>query len=95
VTDSPQSLASRREVLVARATVQRLQAQLEAGMVREALRPKRMASSLAGTSQARSLLIAAALALVGRTRFAPLVRWASLALAVVQVVRSASRTDQT
>ena len=93
MTDSPQTLASRREVLVARATVQRLQAQLEADMVREGLRPKRMASALAGTSQARSLLVAALLALAGRTRLAPFVRWASVALAVVQVIRSASHSD--
>jgi hypothetical protein len=37
--------------------------------------------------------MAAVLALAGRTRLAPLVRWASVALAVVQVIRSAPRTD--
>jgi hypothetical protein len=88
-----ESLAARKQVLVARATLERLQVQLETELVREGFRPRRLASAVAGTSQMRSLVIAAVLALAARTRFARLARWAGIALTVLQVVRSASRKE--
>jgi hypothetical protein len=83
-----EALAARKELLVARASLQRLQAANELAGLRERLQWSRSAGSLLSSPAVRSLLVAVALLAVRRSRFARFARWAGVALTVVRIVRS-------
>ena len=84
-------LAARKEVLVARAALQRLEAAHEIARLRDRLRFSRSVGSLISSTQVRGLLVAAALFAVRRSRFVRTARWAGIALSVLRFVRSALR----
>ena len=84
-----EALAARKELLVARASRQRLQAANELAGLRERLQWSRSVGSYLSSPGVRSLLVAVALLGLRRSRFARLARWAGVALTVVRIVRSA------
>ncbi len=83
------ALAARKDLLVARASLQRLQAANEIAGLRERLRWTRSPGSLLASLPVRSLLVAAALLAVRRSRLARVARWAGMALTILRLVRSA------
>jgi hypothetical protein len=78
-------LALRKDVLVARASLQRLRAARDASAIAQGLRSPRAIASLAGSAPGRSLLFGALMLLVGRGRVSRAVRFAGGLLAVVKV----------
>ena len=84
-----EALAARKEVLVARASLQRLEAAAEIARLRDRLQWSRSVGALVSSTQVRSLLIAAALFALRRSRFMRITRFAGIALTVLRFVRSA------
>ena len=83
-----EALAARKELLVARASLQRLQAANEIAALRERMQWSRSAGSLISSPGVRSLLVGVALLALRRSRFAGAARWAGIALTIVRIVRS-------
>ena len=83
-----EALAARKELLVARTSLQRLQAASEIAALRERMQWSRSVGSALSSTGVRSVLVAVALLALRRSRFVRLSRWAGIALAVVRVVRS-------
>src|SRR5688572_20174431 len=83
-----EALAARKELLVARASLQRLQAANELAALRERLQWSRSVGSVLSGSGGRALVIAVALLALRRSRFVRLARWAGVALTIVRIVRS-------
>ena|SRR5688572_19301030 len=83
-----EALVARKELLVARASLQRLQAANELAALRERLQWSRSVGSVLSSTGARSILVAVALLALRRSRFVRLARWAGIALTVVRIVRS-------
>jgi len=86
-----EALAARKQLLVARASLQRLEAATEIARLRDRLQWSRSVGALAASTQVRSLLFAAALLALRRTRFVRAARWAGIALTVLRFVRFALR----
>ena len=86
-----EALAARKQLLVARASLQRLEAATEIARLRDRLQWSRSAGALASSTQVRSLLFAVALFALSRTRFVRATRWAGIALTVLRFVRLALR----
>ena len=86
-------LALRKDVLVARASLQRLQAGLEIAALRERVRWPRVASSIASSARGRSVLLGLLLMVAGRARARRLVRWTGGVVLVAQAVSLLARQD--
>jgi hypothetical protein len=74
MSSASELLALRKEVLLARSSLQRLKIARDAGALRESLRWPRAAAAVVASPQGRSVLFGALLLLAGRGRFARLVR---------------------
>ncbi len=85
-------LGTRKQLLVARASLQRLQAVRDADALRESLRWPRPVVGLATSPRALSIVGALLLLLLARRRIALAARWASVALAVLQIFRGSTRS---
>ena len=86
----PADLAARKELLLARSRLHRLELQHEARSLKRALFTPRSALALAKSAPARPLLLSALMFVIGRGRLARVVRGAMTALAVLKAVRAAS-----
>jgi hypothetical protein len=86
-----ETLAARRELLVARGAVQRARAALEAGRLRESLHWRRSVATFAASSSGRSALMGTALFLLGGSRAGRFLRAAALAIAAFRLARSLAR----
>jgi hypothetical protein len=82
-------LVTRKELLVARASLQRLQAAHQVEALREGLRWPGPIAALATNRRALSVAGALLLFVLARTRFARAARWAGIAVAVLGIVRDA------
>jgi hypothetical protein len=80
-------LAARKQLLVTRASLQRLQAGSEAAALRDRFRLPDSIGSVVRDPQMRSLAIAAALFAVRRPRFASVVLFAGIAFIVARLFR--------
>jgi hypothetical protein len=94
VSDALELLALRKEVLVARASLQRLKAGIEIDALRESTRWPRVASSIAASPQGRSMLLGLLLAAAGPTRAGRLIRWAGGVVLVARVVSLLAGKDR-
>ena len=90
MTDA-RDLATRKEILVAQASVQRLQAAIEVEQLRESLRFQRAATALAMSTPVRSLLAAGILLLFQRRRVTRAARFASLGFGILRLLRNLFR----
>jgi hypothetical protein len=84
VNSALELLALRKEVLVARAALQRLQVRREIEVIREDLRWPRALVAIAASRPARSALLGALVVLAGRGRLARLVGAAAAVTAIVK-----------
>ena len=85
-----ESLAARKQLLVAQSTLYRLQLVHESRVLRRSLFTPRTALSVATSAPVRPLIFSALLLVVGRGRLARLIRGAMMILTVVKVVRAAA-----
>jgi len=86
--NSIEQLVLRKEVLVARVTLQRLEAAAAAGELRDSLRLPRAAAAIARSAPGRSLVASLLLLFARRGRFARVASAAGVALAVIQLART-------
>jgi hypothetical protein len=86
-------LALRKEVLVARSSLQRLRIARDLGALRESLRWPQAAAAIAGSPPGRSVLFAALLLLARRGRLVRLVRGIAMGVAVARLVRLLFRSE--
>ena len=86
-----ESLAARRELLVARGAVERAQATLAVVALRESLQWRRSAAALATSPRGRSALLGIALSLLGASRYGRILRVAALGIGVFRLARSLAR----
>jgi hypothetical protein len=84
-------LGARKQLLVARASLQRLQAAREVEAIGESLRWPRPLAAVATSQSALSLAATALFFVLGRGRFARVARWTSVALALVRIARAFSK----
>lgn len=84
-------LALRKEVLVARASLQRLKIGVELDALREDLRWPRFAVAIAASPPGRSALLGALLLVAGRGRATRLIRIAAGALALAKLASTLTR----
>jgi hypothetical protein len=84
-------LALRKQVLVARVTLQRLEAAAAVGELRDSFRWPRAAAAIAGSTPGRSLLASLLLLVARRGGFARIAGVAGVALALIQLARSFDR----
>jgi len=91
MSDRLESLAARRELLVARGAVQRARAALAVVTLRESLQWRRSAAAIANSPRGRSALMAIALSLFGGTRAGRILRVAALGIGVFRLARSLAR----
>jgi len=89
VSNQLELLVTRKELLVARASLQRLQAAHQVEALREGLRWPRPIAALATNRRALSVAGALLLFILARTRFARAARWAGIAVAVLGIIRDA------
>jgi hypothetical protein len=85
VNSRQELLALRREVLVARSSLQRLKIGRHADALRESLQWSRALRAATSTPQGRSLLFGVLLLMTGSGRLARMVRMAAAALAVAKL----------
>ena len=83
-------LAARKQLLVARSTLCRLQLVHESHALRRSLTTPRGIFSIATSAPVRPLLFSALLLVAGRSRFARLLRGAMMVLTVIKIVRAAA-----
>jgi len=95
VSSRLEPLVARRELLVARASLQRLQAAHQVEALREGLRWPRPFAALATNPRALSVAGALLLFVLARSRFARAARWAGIAVAVLGIIRDAGRHGDT
>ena len=88
---SRELLALRREVLVARASLQRATIAREVEELRGSLRWPQAAASIAASPLARSLAFGALVLVVGRGRLARLVRLAAAAVGALKLASALAR----
>jgi len=81
-------LALKKELLVARASMERLRMAHQLGALHEELRPSRMARGVLGSVRVRATLLALVPLLLGRGRTARWGRRAAFGLAVARTVMS-------
>lgn len=86
MNSSRELLALRKELLVARASLQRLKVGHELDALRESLRWPRAVAAVAASAPVRSMLFGLLLLVLGRGRVASLVRAAAGAVALVKLV---------
>ena len=82
-------LVTRKELLIARASLQRLQAAHQVEALREGLRWPRPIAALATNRRALSVAGALLLFVLARSRFARAARWAAIAVTVLGIIRDA------
>jgi hypothetical protein len=85
VSSAREILAARRQVLVARASLQRLEVRHELGSLRESLRWPRLAASIGASSRGRSALFGLVLLAAGRRRLARLLGAAAAGLVLAKL----------
>ena len=90
MSEKLEALAARKQLLVARSTLYRLQLVHESDALRRSLTTPRGIFSIATSAPVRPLLFSALLFVAGRSRFARLVRGAMMVLTVVKVLRAAA-----
>jgi len=91
VSSELEMLGARKQLLVARASLQRLQAAREVEAISESLRWPRPLTSVATSQPALSLAVTALFFVLGRGRFARAARWASLVLTLLRIARGFSK----
>lgn len=84
-------LALRREVLVARASLQRVAIARDVETLRGSLRWPRAAASIAASPLARSLVFGALVLIAGRGRVGRLIRLAATALSAMKLAAALAR----
>jgi hypothetical protein len=89
MSESLGELAARKQLLVARSRLHRLQVQHEVRLLRQSLARPMTALSVATSPSVRPLLLGALTFMVGRGRLMRLVRRAMTALTVIKVARAA------
>ena len=89
MADELARLAERRRLLVARASMQRLQATVHVARLREGSRKSLSAAALLATPPARSALLAATTFALGKSPLARAVRVAGLVFLAVRLLRQA------
>ena len=82
-----EELALRKQLLVMRASVQRLRTAQLMGVLHEELRMPRLATSALRSRAVRSMLIAAVALVAGRTRVARVLRMATVVLGAASLAR--------
>jgi hypothetical protein len=87
MSDRAAELAARREMLVARSNLHRLQLQHHSASLRLSLTRPATLLSLATSAPVRPLLFSALTLIAGRGRFARILSFAMTALAVIKAVR--------
>jgi hypothetical protein len=92
MSDQLDRLATQKQILVAQAAVQRLQAAMDMHALRESMSFPRTAASLATSTPVRSLLAAGLLLLFQRRRVTRAARWASLGFGLLRLVRNLFRS---
>lgn len=80
-----EELALRKQMLVARSALQRLEVTAQVAALREDLRPPKLVATLARSSPARSALLGLALLVAGRGRLARYLRIAATATAFARL----------
>ena len=88
MTTKPQDLAARKELLTAQADLARIQLALAWHDMRSSILPSSEAPLFSGTHKAAAFIVGIAAPLIGRTRFARVLRYASIAMAIFRAVRS-------
>ena len=83
-----QDLAARKELLTAQADLSRIQLALAWHDIRNSILPPSDAPLFTGTHKAAAFIVGLAAPLIGRTRFARVLRYASIAMAIFRAVRS-------
>ena len=83
-----QDLAARKELLTAQADLSRIQLALAWHDMRNSILPPSDAPLFTGTHKAAAFIVGLAAPLIGRTRFARVLRYASIAMAIFRAVRS-------
>jgi hypothetical protein len=86
-----EELELRKQLLVTRASVQRLRVAQHMGVLREELRLPALARSIVHSRQGRGVALALAMMVLGRSRWARAARVASVVLGVAGAVRAWSR----
>lgn len=94
MADERQRLQERRQLLVARASMQRLQVTVHLARLREGSQKTLSAAALLSNPPVRSAIVALAAFALGRTRFARVVRIAGFAYLAVKVVRAVATRDK-
>jgi hypothetical protein len=84
-------LGARKQLLVARASLQRLKAAQAVEALHESLRWPRPAVALVTSPRAFSVIAALLLLVLARRRVGRAARWASVALALLRIFRGGSR----
>ena len=88
-------IVARKDLLVAQASLQRLQVEHQVEALREGLRWPRPFAAIATSPRALSVAGALLLFVLARTRFARAARWAGIAVAVLGIFRDAVRHGKT
>ena len=83
-----QDLAARKELLTAQADLSRIQLALAWHDIRNSILPPTDAPLFTGTHKAAAFIVGLAAPLIGRTRFARVLRYASIAMGIFRAVRS-------
>jgi hypothetical protein len=91
MSDSRELLVLRREVLVARASLQRLRAARDLDTLREGLSWPGAVASIATSTAGRSVLLGLIVLVAGRGRAARIVRLAGAAILVAKLVAGLAR----
>jgi len=89
MSESLGELAARKQLLIARSRLHRLQVQHDVRLLRQSLARPLTALSIAASPSVRPLLFSALTFLVGRGRLMRVVRRAMTALTVIKVARGA------
>ena len=88
MTTKSQDLAARKELLTAQADLARVQLALAWHDMRSSILPSSEAPLFTGTHKAAAFIVGIAAPLIGRTRFARVLRYASIAMGIFRAVRS-------
>ena len=83
-----QDLAARKALLTAQADLARVQLALAWHDMRSSILPSSEAPLFTGTHKAAAFIVGIAAPLIGRTRFARVLRYASIAMGIFRAVRS-------
>ncbi len=89
MSESPELLAIRKDLLVAKSSLYRLKVARDVELVRESLSPGSVGKAIAGSAPAREMVLGLLLTGLGGGRVSRLVRLASRALVVARLALAA------